>query len=380
MSRFERREAVAVSRLDCRSDYSELFPLQYTLRRKGPYMLGFRSMLATFGVGTLSLFGSQTATAATVVPHSGAMSTTTDLAVSAAAESDLSFTTLPDARCSLRTAGIAGVLSVYSDDSGVVRLHANPDKHASGTTVLASCQTGSRQATTVLRLHPVAGRLPAPALRSTGPLQALLPGNVNPAAISDAQIKQLGLPPRPNAAAGSKAYAEWVRAMTTPVARVAPTTILRSDVVHGPVQNLRAGRAPLGSAVKQTVLNSNNWSGIVDVGSTGQFNYVVQGEWYVPHVSTYSGASPAYSSLWEGIDGWGSGDVIQNGTEQDAFYFPFFGSLSSYYAWYEFYPDNGSTQFANFSVSPGDEIYSESWLCYNGSGQRFGCYYHESKT
>jgi hypothetical protein len=340
-------------------------------------MLGFRSMIATLGVGTLSLFSSQGAGAATPAVGLGA---TVDLAVSAAGQSDFTFSTLPDARCSLGTAGAAGGLVVYADDRGVVRLHANPAKNITTTSLIASCRNGSRQATTVLRLHPVAHAVPRPAVRPSAPLRALLPANVNPATLSDAQIKQLGLPPRPDAAAGSTAYTQWLRAMTTAVERVAPTTILRSDVIHGPARNAQSARRALAGAVKQTVFNSNNWSGIVETGSTGQFNYVVEGEWYVPQVSTIASASPAYSSLWEGIDGWGSGDVIQNGTEQDAFYFPFFGSLSSYYAWYEFYPDNGSTQFANFSVSPGDEIFSESWLCYNSSGQRFGCYFIEDLT
>jgi hypothetical protein len=339
-------------------------------------MLGLRSMIATLGVGTLSLFSSPAAGAATPA----GLGATVDLAVSTAGETEVTFSTLPDARCSLSTAGAAGGLVVYADDRGVVRLHANPAKNISVTALIASCQNGGRQATTTLRFHPVAHAVAAPAVRRSAPLQALLPANLNAATLSDAQIKQLGLPPRPDAAVGSKAYAQWLRAMTTPVERLAPTTILRSDVIHGPARNVQAGRRRLAGAVQQSVFNSNNWSGIVETGSTGQFNYAVEGEWYVPRVSTTPGASPADSSLWEGIDGWGSGDVIQNGTEQDAFYFPFFGSLSSYYAWYEFYPDNGSTQFANFSVSPGDEIYSESWLCYNSSGQRFGCYFIEDLT
>lgn len=337
-------------------------------------MLGFRSTVATLSVATLSLFGSQAALNASAASPAAAFGAATDLAVPAGTESDLTFTTVPDARCSLQAAGNSGVFVVYADDSGIVRLHANPDTNAAATSnLLASCNNGKREAITLLRLHPIVGAVRAPELRPTGPLKALLPPNVDPAAISDAEVERLGLPPRPN---GGAAYAAWLRAMTTPVARVAATTIRRSDVIHGPAHVLQTSKKPLAGAV---TLNST-WSGIINFGSTGQFNYIVEGEWNVPDVSTSPGASPAYSSLWEGIDGWGSGDVVQNGTSQDAFYDPSFGSLSSYYAWYEFFPDNGSTQFANLRISPGDVIFSESWLCYSSSGARLGCYFIEDLT
>jgi hypothetical protein len=138
-------------------------------------MLGFRSIVATLSVATLSLFGTQAVLHASAASPATAFGAATDLAVPAGTESERTFTTVPDARCSLQAAGNSGVFVVYADDSGVVRLHANPNKHAAAASnLLASCSNGKRQAITLLRLHPVARTVRAPELRPTGPLKAVL--------------------------------------------------------------------------------------------------------------------------------------------------------------------------------------------------------------
>jgi hypothetical protein len=220
---------------------------------------------------------------------------------------------------------------------------------------------------------------PAPR-RSQRPASPQAPrgkSGVDPVRISDADIRRLQLPPRPDPVRNAKDYAVWKAAMTSPVVRVGGTTVLRTDVIHGPSGSGRATRPQLKENGSYT---NSHWSGVVDTGSPGQFTYWVAGQWNVPAVSTDWFDSPAYSSTWDGIDGWGSNDVIQNGTEQDPYNFPLFGSFSAYSAWYEFYPDGGSTTLPNFSVNPGDQIYAVSWVCYDGNGNRYGCYYMQNNT
>jgi hypothetical protein len=68
----------------------------------------------------------------------------------------------------------------------------------------------------------------------------------------------------------------------------------------------------------------------------------------VPHAYPAPGfAGTEYSSAWLGIDGDGSSDVMQAGTETD--------SDGTCYAWFEWFP-NFSIAISNFPVSPGDVI------------------------
>ncbi len=272
-------------------------------------------------------------------------------------------------------------MTVYADDRGAVSLHVTPSRGgAANVTVNARCDARGAVMIRAIRLHVVA-RAPLPvAVRPAFGARPLVPRGVDPATLSEADLKRLELPPRPDAGRDPKNYADWLRAVTTPVTRVRGTPILRRDMIHGPVNVSGVRRAPATGGAKNGYYNSNNWSGIVDFGGYGQFTNWVAGKWTVPAVNTDFSDSPAYSSVWDGIDGWNSNDVIQNGTEQDAYDLPLFGSLASYSAWYEFFPDGGSSTLPNFNVNPGDDIYAASWLCYDGNGQRYGCYYMENMT
>jgi len=101
---------------------------------------------------------------------------------------------------------------------------------------------------------------------------------------------------------------------------------------------------------------SSNWSGYVMNGNT--FTGIT-GQWVVPTVSsTAHGAS----CTWVGIGGWGTGSIIQAGTEQD--YSPELSPLegATYYAWYELFPASqvnvSAPRFpsttSSYPVSPGD--------------------------
>lgn len=93
--------------------------------------------------------------------------------------------------------------------------------------------------------------------------------------------------------------------------------------------------------------------------------------WNVPSVTGETNTH-TYSAFWVGLDGDGVSDLVQAGTEQENynFRFPWFSlSISVYYAWTEFLPQQATEQqIANFPINPGDEIFCEVWIGNAGSG------------
>ena len=88
----------------------------------------------------------------------------------------------------------------------------------------------------------------------------------------------------------------------------------------------------------------------------GPVTYVA-GTWEVPRITTSFGTSCSDqentwydASVWVGIDGLFTQTVGQTGTSSDCFY-----GQTSYYAWYEFYPEP-STTISTIEVKPGDSM------------------------
>jgi hypothetical protein len=102
------------------------------------------------------------------------------------------------------------------------------------------------------------------------------------------------------------------------------------------------------------VTTDTNWSGYAaETDLTTPLSGAVTavgGTWVVPAVT----GSRGYSAAWVGIDGYTSSTVEQIGTEQDVSS----RGAPTYYAWYEFYPNNAVT-ISNFPVAPGDVISAE---------------------
>src|SRR5208337_4610060 len=114
--------------------------------------------------------------------------------------------------------------------------------------------------------------------------------------------------------------------------------------------------------VKET---SDNWSGYAVSGASGMLkvnNSYVYAEWVVPVAQqAYKICTGGwdYSSQWVGIDGHGSNDVLQAGTETDAYCSG--GSTSTFYSsWYEWFP-NAEVRITNLPTNPGDLIAVEVW-------------------
>ena len=89
---------------------------------------------------------------------------------------------------------------------------------------------------------------------------------------------------------------------------------------------------------------STNWAGYVDE-TRGVDS--VSGTWVVPTVDPSAGTSA--SSVWVGIGGSNSDDLIQAGTEQDIEH-----GRPVYYAWYEMLP--AESKEVRMDVEPGDQI------------------------
>ena len=86
---------------------------------------------------------------------------------------------------------------------------------------------------------------------------------------------------------------------------------------------------------------SGNWSGqllLNNVTSYGPSSfYQITGDFTVPTVSQAFGTCTVgtdWASLWVGVDGWGSPDVMQAGVDAEAYCGSGYQS-QTYFAWYE---------------------------------------------
>ena len=88
----------------------------------------------------------------------------------------------------------------------------------------------------------------------------------------------------------------------------------------------------------------------------------VSAMWTIPTVQQAFGTctgSWEYSSQWIGFDGFNSNDVLQAGSEADAYCAG--GTKQQYYGlWFEWYP-LASVVISNFPINPGDLIEVQVW-------------------
>ena len=183
------------------------------------------------------------------------------------------------------------------------------------------------------------------------------PAGFDPLTASDDSLATYGFPPRPDKNGSSGAYAAWERAMKASKERVFPVLELTSHF-NGP--NVGVGKTGNGTA------KSYNWSGVVSTTNATSYGsnsfYWAYSEYVIPVAVQAFGACTGgwdYSSSWVGIDGYNSNDVLQAGTESDAYCSG--STKSAYYsAWYEWYP-YGEVRISSFPVAPGDDMFVEVW-------------------
>ena len=189
------------------------------------------------------------------------------------------------------------------------------------------------------------------------------PEQFDPRTATDRQLLHHGLPRRPDAVREQEWRAAWDKAFARPTTWIVPTFEEVKDRSHGAVRP--AGRKKLAarSAVAAFAnATSNNWSGAVDFSAKGTPYKWVGGQWTVPNPHAPAAGS-YYASEWVGIDGWGSSDVLQAGTETQITEVLWF-KIANVYTWWEWFPA-GEMAITNLPVSPGDVMYC--LICVNST-------------
>jgi hypothetical protein len=259
--------------------------------------------------------------------------------------------TLPNATCRLRIVGDPNAatrsLRVFADDDGVARIHLDHlDPTVERGTLALDCSDAAgaqrSHAIDVLVTDDDAETTAPIAYRREGkPTLAVLAGD--PMALPEAEIHARHYPPRPDATKSPAEHQLWRELVTSGPVAVPGRLVDDPERVHA-------------------TGTSNNWSGYVITTPAAASKYEwIYGQWLVPRAYAESGFySWDHSSFWVGIDGWGSPDVVQDGTDQNTLT-AFWVQTSSYDAWTEWYPLT-SQVVSNFPVNPGDEIHAWTWL------------------
>jgi hypothetical protein len=175
--------------------------------------------------------------------------------------------------------------------------------------------------------------------------------------LSSDELTKRGYPIRPDAKQAPSALATWLKAVTKPSRLVSSRQVARPEVRHVP------------QAQASNFETSGNWSGFELRGATGTYD-LVMGEWYVPMVY-YETNAHTYSAYWIGLDGDGTSDLWQAGTEQeiqDIYILGLHFDFTNYYGWTEFLPAQPTEQvLPNFTVTPGDLMFTEVWVGNSGA-------------
>jgi hypothetical protein len=172
--------------------------------------------------------------------------------------------------------------------------------------------------------------------------------------------------------------------------RVAPN-LQQTSVFHGPV---KPGKIANPTAVESNPLlatqasntnYSSNWSGYVDFSGATSYGsssfYYLVNHYVVPVAEQAFGACTGgwdWGSAWNGIDGWGSPDVLQAGIEFDAYCSG--STRSAYYsAWYEWYP-YGEVRISGLPIAPGDDLFVEVWHTSSTQGYAYMVNYNTNQS
>jgi len=208
------------------------------------------------------------------------------------------------------------------------------------------------------------------------------PLGFNALTASDEALAAYGLPPHPDKDADPAGFAKWTKAMATPTKR------WNGELKPRHFQNtpMKAAAAPAGVAATPATSHtpstgaSFNWSGVVNTNKLVKYNaktsyYYIFSEFNVPVAQQAFNGSGGnvcdggwdIASIWNGIDGFGSGDVLQGGVDS-AYYCNGSTKAPFYSTWIEWYPAGSVYEFA---VNPGDDMYVETWNTSSTQGYVF---------
>lgn len=139
---------------------------------------------------------------------------------------------------------------------------------------------------------------------------------------------------RPSASAGAEALAR--------------AAIEKLAIGQHPVNHPVGVASPPGKPKGLTDVESTNWSGYADTGSS--FSKVTA-KWTEPS-ATCSSRTEQLAAFWVGIDGYSSDSVEQDGTLIECY-----GGTAYQYTWWEMYPTN-DIQVVGETLAAGDAITS----------------------
>jgi len=265
---------------------------------------------------------------------------------------------LPDSECSLHPEGVsdpAQTMKLYANADGYVRVHVSA-RQESQEDARMQLDCAAAGTVTTYPLHLRAGSSPTedmPAPLTAMPIpegSRVLPALAAEDAqqLSDEEVIDRGYLPRPDAVASPEEYAVWLDLVSRPITLIPSHSVNRSDIFHT-TRPVEAGSE-----------SSANWSGY-EAHHAKRSYMAVEGEWSVPFIYSCELNYTTYSSTWVGLDGDGTKDLVQDGTEQDCADlggFLFF----SYSTWTELLPNQPTEQGAGLSINPGDDIVAQVWI------------------
>ena len=198
------------------------------------------------------------------------------------------------------------------------------------------------------------------------------PANFNPLTASEEALATYGFPPRPDKITDASGFAKWNKAMSTPTKRWSGELKTR----HFQNMPMKEAKAPAGVQLNPSVGHtastglSFNWSGIVNTNKLTKYNpnssfYYIFSEFNVPVAQQAFNGNGGnicdggwdIASIWNGIDGFGSADVLQGGVDS-AMYCNGKTKQPFYETWIEWFPAGSVYEYA---VNPGDDMYVETW-------------------
>ena len=196
------------------------------------------------------------------------------------------------------------------------------------------------------------------------------PKYFNPLTASDQDLDYYGFPPRPNEIAAPEAFATWQRAMATSKTRVTPVLEVTKNIT-GAATLQNSAVPPSGGAGPAT---SPSWAGYVNTNGATTYGsssfYYMIADYDIPNLrQAICDGTWDYAVTSVAIDGWGSSDMLQAGTEEAA-YCSGTTRASFYEAIYGWYP-YGLTAISSLPVAPGDELFVEVWDTSATSGHAY---------
>jgi len=214
------------------------------------------------------------------------------------------------------------------------------------------------------------------------------PPGFEPLKATDEELTKAGLPRRPNPETQPAMYAKWKAIMGRPLQHVRSTFTAIPWARDTLPRDAKVGK-PASGAGPAANSTSGNWSGAAVFGLAAGDSYKsVSASWTVPNAYPPDSAKlpsgdwvdGTYLCVsWVGIDGWGSGDVLQAGTGTQCVVSLGKITSQSAFAWYEWYPFSWVT-FDSFAVQPGDTV-NCLVCCPDGAGGTTGwAFLHNTST